>query len=131
MRPAFQHYGSDVWVAGNAFIENKFLALRTLGPDCPNLVLVVGEHSPEQDNRATASGAEQVLRAKIRVPDPAPPRQLSLRYHFRWWLRTRLLKAPEPTVPHPLAEVLLGHDIDGFFTAALIKAVVTAVSGVL
>src|SRR5438105_15147154 len=100
MRVAFQHFGSDSWLAGNAFIENMFLALRTQGPNCPGLVLIVDQNAPEPDIRVLAAGADQVLRGQMRPPDQIPLRQWSLHHHLASWLRTRVLKAPARVALH-------------------------------
>ena len=74
MRLAFQHFGGDTWLAGNTFIENMFLALRTLGPDCPTLVLIVDTQTPERDFAGLAAVADQVLPVPLRAPRPARQR---------------------------------------------------------
>ncbi len=118
MRLAFLHFGGAFWQAGNEFVENMFLALRTLGPDCPTLALVVDQHAPEQDFSALAASADLLLRAPLRAPVAAPLIQWSLRAHFAAWLRARLRKTPARIVPHPLAEALRQQEIDVLFSLA-------------
>lgn len=131
MRIAFQHFGGDDWAAGNTFLESMLLALRALGPACPTLILVVGEHTPEQDYRPLLSSIDQVVRAEIQAPDVASLKQISLRYHLLWWLRARLLKLPPPAEANPLTAILPRHDIDAFFSVAWTHVPITSVPTVV
>src|SRR5262245_437323 len=112
MRLAFQHFGGDHWLAGNTFIENMFLALRTLGPDRPTLILIVDTAAPEQDFQVLAAGADEICRIDLRPPPPPQPVPWSLRQHFAQWLRARLAPAPRRQRSHPLVAALRGHQVD-------------------
>ena len=118
MRLAFQHFGGDTWLAGNTFIENLFEALRTLGADCPTLLLIVDQRTPEQEFGALAASADQVLRVELRPPHSPPAPEWSLRTHVSGWLRARLFKIPPPSLPHPLVALLRAQSVDGLFSLA-------------
>src|SRR5690348_4923871 len=101
MRLAFQHFGGDAWLAGNTFIENILLALCALGPDSPTRALIVDQRTPEQDFRALAVRANEVLGVQMPALNPAPAIHWSLREHFTIWLRRRLLSRPQRIAPDP------------------------------
>jgi len=130
MRIAFHHYVSD-WAAGDSFHQGMFSALRTLGADCPTLVLVVSEDAPERGYRLLANNADEVLLAHMHVPSTDQRKLWSWRYHFTWWLRTQVLKIPEPAAPHPLADFLPKHHIDAYFTLSFMRASVTSVASLV
>jgi len=131
MRLAFQHFGGDTWLAGNTFIENMFLALRTLGPECPKLILVVDQNTPERDFSRLAAGADEVLSVQLRAPEPAPTIHWSLRAHFVSWLRKRLLKQPERVGKDPFVVAVRGRQIDALFSLAWSAVPVTALPTVV
>jgi len=131
MRLAFQHFGGDAWVAGNVFIENMFLALRTLGSDRPALTLVVDPYAREQDLGALAASADQVLPGPAQPLEQALRIQQSLRYHVAWRLRTGLLHTPMPAAPHPLVKFLRDHQVDAFFTLAQAESPVASLPSVV
>src|SRR5260221_6734417 len=131
MRLAFQHFGGDTWLAGNTIIENMFLALRTLGPDCPTLVLVVDQRTPERDFSRLAAGADQVLPVQLRAPEQAQAIHWSLRAHFASWLRARLQNKPARLAPHPLIAALRSQQVDVLFSLAWSELPVAALPTVV
>jgi glycosyltransferase involved in cell wall biosynthesis len=116
MRIAFQHMGSEEWIAGNSFLENLFAALCSLTTEKPYLALVINENTPERDYRTLLPYVDQVLT----VP-PNPLRKIQerlLRYRIVRWLRNRLLNDLRFGRSRSLSDLLKKHDIDCFFSIA-------------
>jgi glycosyltransferase involved in cell wall biosynthesis len=108
MRIAFQHMGSEEWIAGISFLENLFAALCSLTTEKPYLALVINENTPERDYRTLLPYVDQILTA------PANPlletQQPSLLYRAVQWLRKKLSNNRR------FSAFLRKHDIDCFFS---------------
>jgi glycosyltransferase involved in cell wall biosynthesis len=127
MKVALQHFGSSGWMAGNWFIQNLVLALRSLGSDCPRLELIVSDKTVETDYEMLRGLVDDVLLADFSPPPPPPKPPWrdggeGLRAHTLRVLRHRMLGRRPPTRPprpaHPLARLLPERGVDCYFSLA-------------
>jgi glycosyltransferase involved in cell wall biosynthesis len=126
MKIALQHYGSNAWIAGNWILSDLLLALRSLGEERPETLLVVNASAAEADYARLRPLVDDVLLADFSPPAPLPqPPWLtgreSLRRHALRALRRRLGHRPPPRpahLDHPLARRLPERGVDCFFSAA-------------
>ena len=130
LRLAFQHDAGDFWAAGDLFLESVFLALRTLGANCPTLILVADQYGTEANYQQVATCADEVILAPLYGEDEWARVHLSIRRHLVWWIRHRLLRMPIQTAPHPLTDTLPRHRIDSYFTKPITPAVEKSVPAV-
>jgi glycosyltransferase involved in cell wall biosynthesis len=107
--------GSEEWIAGTSFLENLFVALRSLSTEKPYLALVINENTLEQDYRTLLPYVDQILTDPSN-PQPEIELSLSLRYHIIWWIQKKVLNKLRFGESHSLSDVLQKHDIDCFFS---------------
>jgi glycosyltransferase involved in cell wall biosynthesis len=118
MKIAFQHLGNDWWIAGNTVLESLLAALHRLGPDRPDLALVVDPATAEGEYALLSPWVNELIRAPLVAPDAQRQSQQSLRYHLGWWFQKRVLRREPFEGFHPLEAILPAHRVDCYFSVS-------------
>jgi glycosyltransferase involved in cell wall biosynthesis len=135
LKIALQHYGGNAWIAGSWILLDLLLALRSLGAERPETLLVVSDSVAESDYAKHRPLVDEIVAVDFSPPPPPPPApwttgQEGLRRHALRALRRRLGYHPPPPPPlpgHPLARLLPERGVECFFSVAWRKEPLTTV----